>query len=156
MRSSQAKKRPIVPDEKYQSEVVTVFTHKVMTRGKKSLAKRLIYRALARVEQVAGKPALEVFEEALKNAGPLVEVRPRRVGGANYLVPMEVDRARRLTLAMRWIRDAAREKQGKSFDIFLAEELLSAAKGEGSAVKKKDDAHRQAEANRAFAHFARF
>lgn len=156
MRGRPAEQRVLKADEQYGSETVEQFIHYVMTRGKKSLARRLVYRAFERVDAEAKRPPLEVFDEALKNAGPLLEVRPRRVGGANYLVPMEVDRRRRTTLAMRWIRDAAREKQGKSFDVFLAEEILAAAKGEGSAVKKKEDAHRMAEANRAFAHFARY
>ncbi len=155
MRNRQAKIRPFAPDPLYRSATVAKFINLVQERGKKSVARKIVYRAFELIRQ-AGEDPLEVFEAALKNVGPLVEVKSRRIGGANYQIPVEVSRRRRQALAMRWIRDAARIQQGKPMFKFLAAEFLTAKKNEGSAIKKRDDVHKQAEANRAFAHFARF
>lgn len=126
-----------------------------MRRGKKSKASKIVYQAFDIIYSKTKKEPLEIFEKALENAGPPLEVRPRRVGGANYQVPMEVKKDRRVTLAMRWIINAARDRQGKPMAQLLAEELIDAANKTGTAVKKRDDMVRMAEANRAFAHFAR-
>jgi small subunit ribosomal protein S7 len=149
------KKREILPDSKYNSTLVAKFINQVMRRGKKSTAEKIVYSAFALIEQKTKKPAIEVLEKALDNAGPILEVRPRRIGGATYQVPLEVSRDRKITLAMRWIISAARARQGKPMFEFLAQELLDAYHNEGVAVKKKEDTHRMAEANRAFAHYAR-
>jgi len=125
-----------------------------MLEGKKAVAEKIVYSALAEAEKKAAKPALEIFETAVKNASPLMEVKSRRIGGANYQVPREVRGERRITLAFRWILEAARNGKGSPVSKRLASELLAAAKNEGAAVKKKLDTHRMAEANRAFAHFA--
>jgi small subunit ribosomal protein S7 len=129
------------------------FANKVMRSGKKSTAIRLVYDALDIIEERAKKPSLEVFEQALKNATPLLEVRPRRVGGATYQIPMEVRPERRLTLAIRWLVQNARQRPGKSMAEKLANEFMDAAAGQGASIKKRDDTHRMAEANRAFAHY---
>lgn len=153
MRRGTPERRPILPDLRYQSVTVSKMINHVMKRGKKSLATRLVYQALDLIEQQTGKNPLEVFEQALKNASPVMEVRPRRVGGATYQVPMEVPAERRLTLAIRWILEAARQRSGKSFPEKLAAELIDAANETGSAIRKRDETHKMAEANRAFAHF---
>ncbi|HEB64952.1 MAG TPA: 30S ribosomal protein S7, partial [Chloroflexi bacterium] len=145
--------RVVEPDVKYNSELVSRFINKVMRGGKKSLATRIVYGAIDLAGERAKKPGIEVFEEAVKNVTPLVEVRPRRVGGATYQVPMEVRAERRRSLALRWLLASARARNGKSMVEKLAAEFLDAAKGQGSAVKKKDDTHRMAEANKAFAHY---
>ncbi|MBP6879944.1 MAG: 30S ribosomal protein S7 [Candidatus Pacebacteria bacterium] len=143
------------PDLEYGSEKLEKFINSVMWDGKKVTARRVVYRALDIVKKESGNEnPLEVFETALKNAAPTVEVRSRRIGGANYQVPREVRPERRQALAFRWIISAARGKKGEPMEKKLATELLAAAKGEGSAVKKKEDTHRMAEANKAFAHFA--
>jgi small subunit ribosomal protein S7 len=124
-----------------------------MERGKKSLATRVVYSAFDTIEERTKRPAIEVFEEALKNATPLVEVKPRRVGGATYQIPVEISSNRRMALAMRWLIDSARRRSGRDMSARLAGELLDAARNEGATVKKREDTHRMAEANQAFAHF---
>jgi small subunit ribosomal protein S7 len=153
MRRPLKKKREWRPDLKYGSENLTRFINAVMQDGKKDTARAVVYRALAAIENEEAS-ALETFETALRNVSPLMEVRSRRVGGANYQVPREVPQARRLALSFRWLISAARAKKGKPMAEKLAGELLLAAKNEGDAIKKKDEMHRMAEANKAFAHFA--
>ena len=154
MRRRKAEPREINPDRKFGSVLVSKFINHVMLEGKKAVAEKIVYSALAEAEKKAAKPALEIFETAVKNASPLMEVKSRRIGGANYQVPREVRGERRITLAFRWILEAARSGKGSPVSKRLAGELLAAAKNEGAAVKKKLDTHRMAEANRAFAHFA--
>jgi len=144
----------IPPDPVYNNVTVARFINQVMRRGKKTIARKIVYKSLDIIKEKTKKDPLEVFEQALKNAAPLLEVKPKRIGGATYQVPREVKRERRLTLAMRWIIQAAKLKKGKSMKEKLAEELIGAANNQGWAVKKKEDTHRMAEANRAFAHFA--
>lgn len=142
-------------DRVYDSEKLAKFINYIMWDGKKNAAEKVVYGALDIVKEKTGvENPLEVFEAALKNAGPTLEVRSRRIGGANYQVPREVRPERRMALAFRWIIDAARAKKGLDMDKRLADEIISASKNEGSAVKKKDDTHRMADANKAFAHFA--
>ncbi len=152
------KKDPIKPDPKYGSENLARFINYIMLDGKKNLARSIVYDALDIVaKESKNDEPLQVFNEAIKNVGPMMEVRSRRVGGANYQVPREVKQNRRLSLAFRWITDAARKtrkSQGKAFSKVLAAEILAASNNEGSAVKKKEETHRMAEANKAFAHFA--
>ncbi|KKS10472.1 MAG: 30S ribosomal protein S7 [Parcubacteria group bacterium GW2011_GWB1_41_5] len=155
MRRKVKKKYPVQPDSQYGSFNVAKFINSIMRDGKKSVARRVIYDALEEIKKKEkSKDALEILEEAIKNVSPLVEVRSRRVGGANYQVPREVRPERRLALAMRWIIQAARQQKGKPMHKCLALELLAASKKEGAAYKKREDTHRMAEANRAFAHFA--
>jgi small subunit ribosomal protein S7 len=146
-------KREIVPDLRYNSRQVTMFVNRLMHDGKKSTAESVLYGAFDLIEQRTKRPAIEVFEQGLENAAPRVEVRPRRVGGSTYQVPVEVPPGRRLSLAMRWLLAAARNRGGRSMSEKLAGELIDAANNQGAAVKRKDDAHRMAEANRAFAHY---
>ena len=153
MRRNRAERRPVTPDPRYNSEVVAKFVNNLMERGKKSLAASIVYDAFEVMEERTKRPALEVFEEALKNATPLVEVKPRRVGGATYQVPVEISPTRRQALAMRWLIDSSRKRSGRSMSIRLANELLDASRNEGSTIKKREDTHRMAEANQAFAHF---
>lgn len=153
MRRPLKHKRSWRPDLKYGSETLTRFINAVMWDGKKDTARAVVYDALATIKEGGADP-LETFEAALRNVSPLMEVRSRRVGGANYQVPREVPQARRLALSFRWIITTARAKKGKPMAEKLAAELLSAAKNEGEAVKKKEEMHRMAEANKAFAHFA--
>ncbi len=153
MRRNRAEKRSIIPDPRYNSEVVAKFVNNVMERGKKSLAARIVYDAFELIEERAKRPAIEVFEEALKNATPLVEVKPRRVGGSTYQIPVEISSSRRMALAMRWLIDNSRGRSGRNMAARLAGELLDTARNEGSTVKKREDTHRMAEANQAFAHF---
>ncbi len=153
MRRPLKKQRTWRPDLKYGSETLTRFINAVMWDGKKDTARTVVYDAFAKLE-TDGANALETFEAALRNASPLMEVRSRRVGGANYQVPREVPQNRRLALSFRWIINAARNKKGKPMAEKLATELLLAAKNEGDAIKKKDEMHRMADANKAFAHFA--
>ncbi|MDA0706812.1 MAG: 30S ribosomal protein S7 [Proteobacteria bacterium] len=155
-RRSQAPKRVILPDPKFGSLLLAKFMNMIMNDGKKSVAERIIYGALERIsekETHADDKALELLESALDNVKPMVEVKARRVGGATYQVPVEVRPARRQSLAMRWIIDAARKRSEKSMAHRLAHELLDAAENRGSAVKKKEDTHRMAEANKAFSHY---
>ena len=150
------KNRNIVqPDFVYNSQKLEKFINYTMWSGKKETARKIMYKAFDVIKEKTGNPnPLEVFDLAMKNAGPLTEVRSKRIGGANYQVPREVRPERRLALAMRWIRDAARAKKGQPMHIKLADELIAASKNEGAAIKKKDDTHNMAEANKAFAHFA--
>lgn len=152
-RRAKPDKRIIQPDARYQSVMVSFFVHRMMQRGKKSVALRLMYDALDMVKEKTGKEPMEVLDAALKNVGPVMEVKPRRVGGATYQVPMEVPASRRSTLAMRWIIDASRSRAGKSFSEKLATEIMDAANNTGSAVKKREETHKMAEANRAFSHY---
>ncbi len=153
MRRGSPEVRPMSPDLKYNSISVQTLIHHMMQRGKKSTATRLMYETLDIIQEKTGKPALEIYDLALKNVGPLMEVRPRRVGGATYQVPMEVPADRRLTLSLRWIMEAARARAGKSFPEKLAGELMDAATNQGSAIRKREEAHKMAEANRAFSHY---
>ncbi|MBI4139170.1 30S ribosomal protein S7 [Candidatus Uhrbacteria bacterium] len=155
MRGKQAPRRKITSDPKYGSPVVAKFINYVMKKGKKSVARKVVYDALDSVEEKAKKPAMEVFHQALTNVSPMLEVKSKRVGGANYQIPMQVRADRRQQLAFRWLIDAARGKKGKPMAEKLATEFLAAAENQGDAVKKKQDVQRMAEANRAFAHFAR-
>jgi small subunit ribosomal protein S7 len=153
MRRNRAERRPVIPDPRYNSEVVAKFINNVMERGKKSLAASIVYDAFDVMEERSKRPAIEVFEEALKNATPLVEVKPRRVGGATYQVPVEIGPGRRQALAMRWLIDNARKRSGRDMAVRLANELMDASRNEGATIKKREDTHRMAEANQAFAHF---
>lgn len=155
MRGKQAPRRPIGADPKFSSPTVGKFINYVMKDGKKATAQRVVYGAFEKIEAKAKKAPLEVFEEAMKNVSPLLEVKSKRVGGANYQIPMQVRAERRMQLAYRWILTAARAKKGRPMAEKLAEEILLAAENQGEAVKKKQDVQRMAEANRAFAHFAR-
>jgi len=146
-------KREVLPDPKFSSLDVTKFVNVVMTRGKKAVAERIVYGALEQIGKKGGKDPLEVFSSALSNVRPMVEVKSRRVGGANYQVPVEVRSVRRTALAMRWLRDAARKRGEKSMVARLANELSEAAEGRGGAMKKREEVHRMAEANKAFAHY---
>jgi small subunit ribosomal protein S7 len=143
----------VLPDPKFNNQDVSKFVNVLMTSGKKSVAESIIYGALDQVAKKSGKDALEVFNQALNNVKPIVEVKSRRVGGANYQVPVEVRPSRRMALAMRWLREAARKRGEKSMGIRLAGELMDAAEGRGGAVKKREEVHRMAEANKAFAHY---
>jgi small subunit ribosomal protein S7 len=152
-RRNRAVKREIQPDIQYNSLLVQMFINRMMYSGKKSTAQGIMYGALALIEERSNRPGLEVFEQAMKNATPQIEVKPRRVGGATYQVPVEVPADRRNTLAMRWLLGAARSRGGKSMVDKLANELMDAAAGNGAAIKKREETHKMAEANRAFAHF---
>ncbi|MDH3645540.1 MAG: 30S ribosomal protein S7 [Gammaproteobacteria bacterium] len=155
-RRTQAPKRIILPDPKFKSQMLAKFINMVMESGKKSVAERIVYGALDRISERSGvqdDQALEVLETALENVKPAVEVKSRRVGGATYQVPIEVRPTRRQTLAMRWMIDAARKRSEKSMAHRLAHELLDASENRGTAVKKREDTHRMAEANKAFSHY---
>ena len=152
-RRAAAKKRYISTDAKYSSDTVAMVINKVMLNGKKSTAEKIVYQALDSIEQSEKKEPLSILQQALRNATPLLEVKPRRVGGATYQVPVEVRSGRDVALAIRWILKAARARTGKSMSDKLAAELLEASKGQGAAVKKREDTHKMAEANRAFAHY---
>ncbi len=153
-RRREVPKREILPDPKFNSSDVTKFVNVIMLDGKKSVAERIVYGAFAQIESKGGKNAIEVFTQALNNVKPMVEVKSRRVGGANYQVPVEVRPVRRMALAMRWLREAAKKRGEKSMTQRLAGELLEAAEGRGGAMKKREEVHRMADANKAFAHFA--
>lgn len=155
MRGKQAPRRNITSDPKYASPVVAKFINYVMKDGKKSTAQKIVYGAFDIVEEKAKKPSIDVFTAALNNVSPLLEVKSKRVGGANYQIPMQVRAERRSQLAFRWLLLAARSKKGKPMAEKLAAEILAASENQGDAVKKKQDVQRMAEANRAFAHFAR-
>jgi small subunit ribosomal protein S7 len=146
-------KREVLPDPKFGDVTVTQFVNGLMQRGKKSLAENILYDSFAIIEKETQQPALEVFKKAMDNVKPILEVKSRRVGGANYQVPVEVRPARRTALAIRWLIGFARERKEHSMAEKLAGELIAASKKEGSAIKKRDDTHRMAEANKAFAHF---
>ena len=146
-------KRDIEPDLKYDNVHVSMFVNRLMYDGKKSVAQTLIYDSFDMIEERMGRPGVEVFEQALQNVMPSVEVRPRRVGGATYQVPVPVEPYRQVSLAMRWLLTAARNRGGQTMADKLANEFIDAANNQGTAVKRRDDAHRMAEANRAFSHF---
>lgn len=146
-------KREVSPDIRYNSVLVGMFINRLMKGGKKSMAARIMYGALTIIEERMDRNPLEVFEQAIKNATPIIAVKPRRVGGATYQVPVEVPVHRRLSLAMRWLMQSARSRSGKSMAEKLANELMDAAQSTGATVKKRDDTHRMAEANKAFAHY---
>jgi len=153
MRRAKPEEREILPDIRYNSVPVQTMVQHVLKRGKKSVALGLVYDAMDLIKERTQKNPLEVFETALKNVSPVMEVRPRRVGGATYQVPMEVSTDRRNTLAIRWILSAARDRSGKSFPDKLAGELIDAFNETGSAIRKRDETHKMAEANRAFSHY---
>ena len=153
MRRRRAERRQVEPDWKYQREDITRFIHKVMKNGKKALAQRIVYEALEIAEKETGRTAIEVWEQALKNATPMVQVKPRRVGGATYQVPVEIRPEIRGALAMRWLVAAAQARKSRPMAKRLAAEFTDAVKGQGAAVKRKDDLYRMAEANRAFVHY---
>ncbi len=155
MRRNRVYKKFHTPDQVYDRVDIGRFINAVMHDGKKSVAEKVVYDAFELVKSETGQEPVEVFEKAIENASPLLEVASRRVGGANYQVPREVRPARRFMLAIRWIIDSARKKSGKPMSRKLADELVAAANNDGAAIKKKQDMHRMAEANRAFAHFAR-
>ena len=152
-RRAKPEPREVLPDVRYQNQYVQLFIHRMMRRGKKSTATRVMFDSLDMAESKSGKPAIEILDLALKNVGPVMEVRPRRVGGATYQVPMEVPTTRRMTLAMRWLIDASKARTGKSFSEKLAAELLDASNNQGTAVRKREETHKMAEANRAFSHY---
>jgi len=152
-RRREVPKRDVLPDPKFGNQDLSKFVNVLMTAGKKSVAERILYGALEQVGKKTGKDAIEVFNLALNNAKPQVEVKSRRVGGANYQVPVEVRPSRRMALSMRWLRDAARKRGEKSMGMRLAGELIDASEGRGGAVKKREEVHRMAEANKAFSHF---
>ncbi|MCL4266762.1 MAG: 30S ribosomal protein S7 [Anaerolineae bacterium] len=146
-------KRAVEPDLKYNNENVSMFVNRLMKDGKKSVAQRVLYDSFDLIETRSKRAPLEVFEQALDNVKPQIEVKPRRVGGSTYQVPVPVDSERQMSLAMRWLLTAARSRSGRSMAEKLAGELMDAASNQGTAVKKRDDTHRMAEANRAFSHF---
>ena len=152
-RRNRPARRVAAPDIRYDSRLLAVFVNKVMQGGKKSVARRLVYGALDMMGERTGRSPIEVFEQAIHSAAPMIEVKPRRVGGATYQVPVEVSTHRRISLAMRWILESARSRPGKTFSEKLAAELLDAAQSTGNAVKRREDTHRMAEANKAFAHY---
>ena len=153
MRRGSPEQRIVQPDLRYNNVNLQTMILHIMQRGKKSLATRLVYQTLDMVQEKTQKSPIEVFDVALKNVGPSMEVRPRRVGGATYQVPMEVAADRRVTLAIRWLLDSARERSGKSFPEKLAGELIDASNETGNAIRKRDETHKMAEANRAFSHY---
>jgi small subunit ribosomal protein S7 len=149
-------RRKIEPDVRYKSVLISKFINKMMVAGKKSIAEKLFYDAMDIIEQKTKKAPNEIFDEALRNVCPTVQVKSRRIGGSNYQIPVEVKGDRKYHYGMIWIRDAARARKGKPYAECLAEELIDAANGAGNAVKKREDTHKMAEANKAFAHFARY
>jgi small subunit ribosomal protein S7 len=153
MRKKRSDKKFLKPDPKFNDILVSKFINSIMYDGKKSKAREVVYNAFDLIEERTKKPGLEVFRKALNNTQPMIEVRSRRVGGATYQVPTEVRPERRSALAMRWIKNYSRARNEKSMPMKLASELIAASNGEGSAVKKKEDVHKMAEANKAFAHF---
>ena len=152
-RRREVPKREILPDPKFNNGDLAKFVNVIMQRGKKSVAEQIVYGALETIKTRAGKDPIEVFTQAMQNVKPVVEVKSRRVGGANYQVPVEVRPVRRMALAMRWIREAAQKRGEKSMTVRLAGELQEAAEGRGGAMKKREEVHRMAEANKAFAHY---
>lgn len=149
-------RRKVEPDARYKSVLLSQFINKTMLNGKKSVAIKLVYGAMDQIQEELKTEPLEVFETAVKNASPQVQIRSRRIGGATYQVPIEVKAGRKLHYAFVWIRDGARSRKGKPYDKCLAEEIIDAYNNTGSAVRKKEETHRMAEANKAFAHFARY
>ena len=153
MRKRRAIKRDVLPDPIYNSKVVTKLVNQIMLDGKKGIAQKILYDAFKMVEEKTGKPAMDVYNEALENIKPALEVKSRRVGGSNYQVPIEVDDERSQALALRWLVNYAKLRNGKGMAINLANEIMDAAQGTGGAVKKREDTHKMAEANKAFAHY---
>lgn len=153
MRRRSADRRKIEPDVRYNNVKVQTFINHVLKKGKKNVAANLVYGAFDIMAEKTGKEPVELFEQAMQNASPRMEVRPRRIGGATYQIPMEVPTHRQFTLATRWLLEAARSRKGQPFDQCLAEEFLSAVNNEGLAIRKREEAHRMAKANRAFSHF---
>jgi len=154
MRRRRAERRDVLPDPKYGNKLVTKFVNMIMEKGKKSTAERIVYGAMDIISEKAGnKNSIEVLQKAFDNSRPLLEVKPRRVGGATYQIPIEVKSDRGVSISMRWIRDFARQKKGRPMYEKLAEEIMEAYKGQGSAMKKREDMHKMAEANKAFAHY---
>ena len=153
MRRRKADRRKIEPDVRYNNVKIQTFINHVLKRGKKRVAATLVYDALEIMAEKTGKDPVELFEQAIQNASPRMEVRPRRIGGATYQIPMEVPTHRKFTLATRWLLEAARARKGQPFDECLADELLNAFNNEGLAIRKREEAHRMAKANRAFSHF---
>ncbi len=154
MRSKRAPKKILLPDPKFNNLTISKFVNYVMERGKKTVAQGIVYDTFEMISRQTKKDPLDVFDLAIRNVTPLLEVKSRRIGGANYQIPMEVRGDRKMYLAMNWIIDAAKAKKGKPMSERLAEEITAAAENQGDAIKKKEDVHRMAEANRAFAHFA--
>lgn len=154
MARGQISKRQIMPDPVYNSEIISKLINQIMRKGKKTIARKIVYGALEIIKQQTKKESMDVFNIALENAAPLIEIKPKRIGGATYQVPTEVRGDRRIALAIRWIIEGAKSKKGKPMKERLAQELIEASKNEGSAVRKKINTHKMAEANRAFAHFA--
>ena len=152
-RRSRPEKREVIPDPRYGNQTVARLVNKIMMRGKKAVAEGIVYDAMSAMETRLKKPAIELLEQAVRNATPLIEVRPRRVGGATYQVPMEIREDRRMALALRWLVQSARKRPGKSMADKLAGELTDAYQNQGPTVKKKEDTHKMAEANKAFAHY---
>jgi small subunit ribosomal protein S7 len=153
MRKKRSERRQVIPDPKYNDVFVAKFVNSIMGSGKKHLARRILYDALDVVEQRTKNNAIDVFRKALNNVQPIIEVRARRVGGATYQVPSEVRPERSMALGMRWLLRYARERKDKSMSLKLAAEIIAASNGEGNAIKKREDTHKMAEANRAFAHY---
>lgn len=153
MRKKRAEKRPLQPDAKYNDILVARMINTVLRRGKKNLARKIVYGALDIIAQKTKQNPLDVFRKAVSNVAPLIEVRSRRIGGATYQVPVEVREDRRISLALRWLRMFAKQRKDKTMSARLASEIIAAANGEGASVKKREDTHRMAEANKAFAHF---
>lgn len=153
MRRRKAEQRLVPPDPQYGNVELARFINRIMLKGKKTVAQRIVYSAMEIVEQQAHRPPMEVFQEALRNATPLLQVKARRVGGATYQIPIEVPARRGSALAMRWIINSARGRKGRPMHQKLAQEFLDASRGEGAAVKRREDLHRMAEANRAFVHY---
>ncbi|MEO8288944.1 MAG: 30S ribosomal protein S7 [Chloroflexota bacterium] len=152
-RRGRFEKHPLLPDARYNSLMVSRFVNKLMLAGKKGVAETIIYSTIDELERRAKRPGIEVFEQALRNATPVIEVKPRRVGGATYQVPVEIKGDRRQSLAIRWLLGAARKRTGKSMSDRLAAELMDAANNVGTTIKRREDTHKMAEANRAFAHY---
>ncbi len=152
-RRSRPERRAVTPDPRYNNRTVAMFTNKIMERGKKSTAERIMYDALGRLEQQTNRNPLDIFEQALRNVTPVVEVKPRRVGGATYQVPVDIRAERRIALAIRWLLRSARARGGRSMAEKLAAELTDAAAGQGATIKRREDTHRMADANKAFVHY---
>ncbi len=153
MRKKRAEKRKLIPDPRYNDIIVSRFVNNIMKQGKKNTARNIVYGAFSIIAERTKEEPLDVFRKAMANVAPAVEVRSRRVGGATYQVPVDVREDRRIALAIRWIKTYAKQRRDKSMALKLAAEIIAASKGEGSSVKKKEDTHRMAEANKAFAHF---
>ncbi len=153
MRKRRAEKKALIPDPRYNDKIVTRFVNNIMLDGKKNVARQVIYEAFDIIREKTNEDPLEIFKKALTNVAPMVEVRSRRVGGATYQVPVDVREERRLALAIRWLKTYSKSRRDKSMSQKLAAEFMAASKGEGSSVKKREDTHRMAEANKAFAHF---